>query len=95
MAETIIGGYARVDSGRREGAVRRLSQLRGVSTFDLDEPGKLGVLIEASSIDEAHAILTEDVSATPGVLACWPVFLHEEPDANTDCRRESDGSGTA
>lgn len=73
----VVGVLARIEAGDVEGVKARLAAIPGVETFDLPEPepGKLGVLIEASGVDDAHACLREHVDTTPGVLGTWPVAL--------------------
>ncbi|MBK8975900.1 MAG: hypothetical protein IPM29_08225 [Planctomycetes bacterium] len=74
----IIGVLARVDVATRGDTRLRLERLEGVSTFDLASPDKLGVLIEASDVDAAHATLQQQVGHTPGVLAVWPVSIESD-----------------
>jgi nitrate reductase NapAB chaperone NapD len=75
---TVVGAFARIDGDDMEGVRHRLETLPGVSTFDLADPGKVGILIEAETVDQAHHCLTQDIRAVEGVLGAWPVYLHDE-----------------
>ena len=72
----VVGAWARVDPDSPEAVRRRLDELAGVSTFDLEDSHKLGILIEATSLDEAYRILRRDVEAAEGVLGAWPASVH-------------------
>ncbi len=76
----IVGAFARVDPQDVAATRQRLDALAGVSTFDLDRPEKVGILIEAADIDAAHAVLTGPVKQAAGVWGVWPVFVHSEAD---------------
>ncbi len=76
----VVGAFARVDPKDVPATRARLEQLDGVSIFDLDEPPKVGILIEADDIDTAHAILTRQVKVVDGVWGVWPIYVHAEPD---------------
>ncbi len=81
----IVGVLARIDVSDAAGVRDRLNGMDGVETFDLPEPEKLGILIEAPGIDAAHQRLCRDVDPTEGVLGTWPVSLEfdqEQPDAS-------------
>jgi len=73
-----VGVYARIDTSQAPTIREDLNQLPGVSTFELDDPQKLGLIIEAPSVRAAHDVLTEDVAALRGVLAAWPVYMNVE-----------------
>ncbi len=77
----IVGALARIEVAEADQVRERLSGLRGVDTFDLAEPEKLGVLIEAEGLEAAHDVLQKQVRTAPGVLAVWPVSV--EMDSNT------------
>lgn len=87
----IVGAFARVETTDVEGTRRRLAALDGVSTFDLDRPEKVGVLIEADDLDDAHARLTTQVQRVEGVMGVWPVYVNNEddPDLQQDRRPRS------
>lgn len=76
----VVGAYARIDRSEEALVPARLEALEGVSTFNLDEPGKLGVLIEAESLDAAHALLLQSIEKLEGVLGVFPVYAHAEPE---------------
>ncbi len=71
-----LGVYVRIDPEQLEAVRRALDALSGVTTFDLDEAGQLGVILEADDLEAAHAALTGPVHRVPGVLAAWPVYAH-------------------
>ncbi len=76
----VVGAYARIDLSEEALVPARLEALEGVSTFALGEPGKIGVLIEAESLDEAHARLEDEIEKLEGVLGVFPVYVHAEPE---------------
>jgi len=69
-----IGAYARVDEEEAVAVRRRLNALAGVETFELDEPGKVGLLIEALDLERANSMIKGDIRETAGVLGVWPVY---------------------
>lgn len=69
-----VGAFARIDAAAAAAVRERLGRLDGVETFELDEPGKLGLIIEAPDLDEAHRRITREIQPAEGVLAVWPVF---------------------
>ncbi len=76
----IVGAFARVDQGDVDGVRSRLEALDGVELFDLDEPGKVGLLIESPDLDAAHAMVCQVIERQEGVLGVWPVFADADPD---------------
>lgn len=74
--ETIVGAFARVDSAQATVVRSSLSSLVGIDVFDLGDPGKLGLIIEAPSLEAAHARLHDDIESVAGVLKVWPVSAH-------------------
>lgn len=76
----IVSALIRVDGGAHEAVRGRLSALTGVTVFTLDEPDRMGLVIEAPDMDAAHAVLCDDVETTEGVLGAWPAYAHLEPD---------------
>lgn len=74
----IVGAFARVDSDHTSACRDELDLLSGVSTFDLDDPDKVGILIEADSLNEAHGTITTTIRSTPGVMGVWPVYVNTE-----------------
>ena len=75
---TIIGAFARVEPGTFSGIKECLEGMEGISTFDLDKEDKVGILIEAANLDQAHQRLTGEIRAVKGILAVWPVYIHDE-----------------
>ena len=76
----VVGAYARIDLAEEALVPGRLEALEGVSTFSLEEPGKIGVLVEAESLDEAHARLADEIEKLDGILGVFPVYAHAEPE---------------
>lgn len=76
MTTTLVGILARVDRVSNPRLVQDLDGMDGVSTFEVGDPGKLGILLESGSTEDAHRILTERIGNWAGVLATWPVYSH-------------------
>jgi len=76
----VVGAFARIDVSDPQAVHRRLAAVDGVSLFDLDPPGKVGLVIEADDLDDAHEKLRTDIERVDGVLGVWPVYAHLEPD---------------
>jgi nitrate reductase NapAB chaperone NapD len=76
----VVGAFARIDLSDPQAVRDRLSDVRGVTLFDLDDSGKVGLVIEARDLDAAHATLRREIENTDGVLGAWPVYAHAEPD---------------
>ncbi|PCI10551.1 hypothetical protein COB72_03060 [bacterium] len=74
----IVGAFARVDTEYTSACREELDQLGGVSTFDLDDPDKVGILIEADTLDDAHSTITKTIRSTTGVMGVWPVYVNTE-----------------
>ena len=84
----VVGAYARIDVSDPQAVRTRLAALSGVTLFDLGDPGKVGVLIEADSIDDAHRTLCAEVEKVEGVWGVWPVYAHMEPESADADRSE-------
>ncbi|USN99624.1 MAG: hypothetical protein H6810_02880 [Phycisphaeraceae bacterium] len=80
----IVGAFARIEADGFDQAVADLGGLEGVSTFALDEPGKIGLLIEAASLDDAHGVITRQIPAVVGVLGAWPVYANTEDESDQE-----------
>lgn len=74
----VVGAYARVDPAEPERVRRRLDALAGVETFGLDDPCRIGILIEARTLDAAHELIEQVIPAVQGVLGIWPIFVGDE-----------------
>lgn len=77
-AVAVLGVLARVEVAERDRVVDLLQRIEGVTPFLIDEPGRIGLVLEADSLELAHARLLEEIESTPGVLGTWPVFVHAE-----------------
>ena len=80
----IVGAFARVDLEQNSSCQDLLCEISGVSTFDINDPDKIGILIEADSLDQAHATVTKTIRSTPGVLGVWPVYVNTEDEQEQD-----------
>lgn len=76
MDNTLVGILARVDYDSNPDLCRDLGQIEGVSTFEVGDSGKLGLLLEAESTEAAHHILKDEIEQMAGILAAWPVYSH-------------------
>jgi nitrate reductase NapAB chaperone NapD len=76
----IVGAYARIDPDDVPAVRGRIESLPGISIFDLDEPAKVGIIIESDDVDAAHEKLTRHVRGVEGVWGVWPVYVHFEND---------------
>lgn len=74
----IVGAFARVEADLVSSCRDELEQICGVSTFDLDDRDKVGVLVEADSLNQAHSLITESIRTASGVLGVWPVYVNTE-----------------
>ena len=79
-----VGAYVRIDTEDLAAIRDQLALLDGVEPFDLDQPGTLGVIVEAKDIDTAHAMLTEQVRAVAGVHGAWPLYVNIEDEEHLD-----------
>ena len=80
----VVGAWARVEMTDHESSRRALSELDGVEVFDLGDPGKVGLVIEADDLDTAHGVLTRAIPAVRGVLCAWPVSVYLDDDDAVD-----------
>ncbi|GEM_PF-2570439 len=55
-----------------------IDSLPGMESFSLGERGRVGVLIEAGSFDQAHQRLQEELLQVEGVQAAWPISTQWE-----------------
>ncbi|MFO1077629.1 MAG: chaperone NapD [Planctomycetota bacterium] len=83
----VVGVLARVADEARAAVAARCEALPGVSTFAVDAPGQIGLLIEARDLEEAHDCLRERIDVVPGVLGTWPVTVEWD----TGCTSGSEG----
>ncbi len=80
----IVGAFARIESDLSSSCQSALEEITGVSIFDIEDPDKLGVLVEADSLNEAHSTITKTIRTTPGVLGVWPVYVNTEDETVHD-----------
>jgi len=74
----VIGAFARVEVERVDSVQQKIDAMPGVSTFDLGDEKKVGILVEAAHMEAAHRVLTRDLREVEGVLGVWPVYVHDE-----------------
>jgi hypothetical protein len=84
----LIGVLARITSDQRSVVWADLEARPGVQPFEVDDPDRLGLLLEASSLAAAHDRLTDEINKVEGVLGTWPVYtdLSAETDAEQAVR---------
>ncbi len=75
---TVIGALARVEAASAEVVQHNLATIPGVIPFPLNEAAKLGLLIEAATLDDAYHLLHEEIKGVEGVLTVWPVYVDFE-----------------
>ncbi len=75
---TIVGAFARINPEKAAEVRADIESLSHVSVFDLDDSGKVGLLIETGDLDQAHGILTDTIRNIEGVWGVWPVYAHDE-----------------
>ncbi|MCP4593750.1 MAG: chaperone NapD [bacterium] len=78
----VVGAFARIDLADPQAVRDRLAEIAGITLFDLDDPGKVGLVIEADDLDRAHAKLCAEIERVSGVLGVWPVYAHDESDSS-------------
>ncbi len=88
----LLGVLARVQVADRSMTIEQLAEIDGVSTFPVEEDERLGILIEASTVNRAHELLTTEVNRLPGILGTWPVFNHFESDSSCENTQLSNAS---
>ncbi len=78
----VVGVLARVSTEHCDQVKAKLNEIPGVTPFSVEELGKLGLVIERASTDEALQVLQVEVETIAEVLGTWPVFSHCEPVAS-------------
>ena len=73
-----VGVLVRVESDSLREVDSALGEIPGVTTLELEEPGSIGIVIEAPDLDSAHSLLCDRVQRTAGVLAAWPIHTQLE-----------------
>jgi nitrate reductase NapAB chaperone NapD len=58
----------------------QLAAMEGITLFDLDDPGKIGLIVESANLDEAHYTIMHQIRKTEGVLGIWPIYANFEPE---------------
>jgi nitrate reductase NapAB chaperone NapD len=73
-----VGAFARVDMNCIALVHENLSALEGITLFDLEDPAKVGLIIEASNLDLAYDTIQHQIRQVEGVLGVWPVYANFE-----------------
>jgi nitrate reductase NapAB chaperone NapD len=85
---TVVGIIVRAEAERFEEVRAQLAALEGVQTIELEEPGCLGLVLEADGLKQAHDRLRGEIERTPGVLTAWPVQVHHDSDSESQTHHE-------
>jgi len=86
----VVGAFARIDPAGAKEICASIEALPQVSTFDLHDSGKVGLLIDASDLGQAHDALTKQIRAIEGVWGVWPVYVHSESDEEKEQQAASE-----
>jgi nitrate reductase NapAB chaperone NapD len=71
----IVGVLARIEIADRERIWQEIDADPALTPFPVeDEEERIGVLIEAEDLEEAHQILKKKVNRVAGILGTWPVY---------------------
>ncbi|PIE24428.1 MAG: hypothetical protein CSA62_03900 [Planctomycetota bacterium] len=87
----IVGVLARVEVQDRQRVWETVQADPALTPFPIeDELERMGILIEAESVEEADRILREQISGLEGVLGSWPVYtdMREIPADEADQLRQ-------
>ena len=76
----IVGAFVRIDRRNRAAIRYRLGMIEGVETFELRDPGTIGLLVECDGLVSAHRVLRDIVPRVDGVLGFWPVYVEVDAD---------------
>lgn len=79
----IIGALASVEVALAEAVQQSMAALAGVTPFPVGDPTRLGLLIEATTVDDGYRLLRHEIEKIEGVVAIWPVYAHFGTEANT------------
>lgn len=74
----IIGALASVEVALAEAVRQSLAAMAGVTPFPVDDPTRLGLLIEAATVDDGYRLLRHEIEKIEGVVAIWPVYAYLE-----------------
>lgn len=91
----VVGALARIEVDSKGDVLRRIDSLPGFSAFEVEDPLKVGVLIEAASVDEAHSLFSTQLTSVEGVLGAWPVSIEWEEGPEVDQRPADRPTDTA
>lgn len=70
----VAGAFARV-LGDGESARSAMGAVVGVSTFAVNEPGVVGIVVESDSLDDIQRLIERVLPKLPGVIGVCPVYM--------------------
>jgi len=74
----IVGALVRTFEEKSKTVQEALTQMEGVSVYSFDDPCKIGLVIEAESLDAVYHLIEDKVKALSGVMVVSPVYAHFE-----------------
>lgn len=80
----LIGVLARIVPGQRAALWTDLSERPGVQPFEVDDDDRIGLLVEAESLESAHDRLRGEINQVDGVLGTWPVYVDLEDETGAE-----------
>ena len=88
----VVGALARIETDSRQEVYQRIEALAGFTAFEVEDPLKLGILIEARSVDEAHSLFSTQLTKVEGILGAWPVSVDwdEGVECGPQCEQKRD-----
>lgn len=72
----IVGALVHGEPALAQTIQEALSALNGVSVHPLAVLGQMAVVVETEDINQAHAVLTQSVEPTEGVMAVYPIYTY-------------------
>ncbi|HIC89131.1 MAG TPA: hypothetical protein EYP04_06985 [Anaerolineae bacterium] len=74
----IVGALVRVQSEHSQSLMAELASREGMDVMAFEDPTKIGLVIEAETLDHAHQLLNEVVRRLEGVWTVYPVYANFE-----------------
>ena len=63
----VVGALVRVQSDLSQSLLAELASWEGTEVMAFEDPTKIGLVVEAETLDQAHRLLNEDVRRLEGV----------------------------
>ena len=79
----IVGALVRAKAENTTNIQSTLAKIPGAMVQGFADPTKIGLVIEAKGLNEAHDLLNEKVGHIEGVLTVHPVYANFEELAET------------